>query len=233
MKRSLVDGHEARAAEFGGHWDSLHRQSLRLSRVEGKRHSCPCCQYLTLDERGAYEVCAVCFWEDDGQDEADLVCCATELGRGNEEMLRDVREEDLPIFFEHQRDPEAHRMAAFPPRERDAFMLHWHTKVIGDATARKRTIVVDDRVVGNVGSWDAGGSRLVGYWIGREYWGQGIATAALSEFLCEERTRPLCAYVAVENRGSIRVLQKCGFRQIGGIPLGSDRVEEYLFQLGA
>jgi RimJ/RimL family protein N-acetyltransferase len=146
-------------------------------------------------------------------------------------MLRDVTEADLPIFFEHQRDPEAHRMAAFPPREHDAFMLHWRTKVIGEPTARKRTIVVDDCVVGNIGSWDADGRRLVGYWIGREYWGRGIGTAALSEFLCEETTRPLGAYVVVQNRGSIRILQKCGFRQIGGIQRGHDGVEEYFFQL--
>jgi RimJ/RimL family protein N-acetyltransferase len=147
-------------------------------------------------------------------------------------MLRDVREEDLPIFFEHQRTPEAHRMAAFPPREREAFMLHWR-KIIVAPTARNRTIVVDDDVVGNVCSWDAGGRRFVAYWIGREYWGRGIATAALLEFLCEEPTRPLCAYVAAHNRGSIRVLQKCGFRQVDGIQPGSDGVEELFFQLEA
>lgn len=33
--------------------------------------ACPCCGYLTLGERGAFEICAVCFWEDDGQDEHD------------------------------------------------------------------------------------------------------------------------------------------------------------------
>jgi len=143
-------------------------------------------------------------------------------------MLRDVTEEDLPIFFEHQREPEAHRMAAFPPRAHDAFMLHWRTKVIGEPTARKRTIVVDGCVAGNIGSWDADGRRFVGYWIGREYWGRGIGTAALSEFLCEETTRPLCAHVAVRNLGSIRILQKCGFRQIDD---GVDGVDEYLFQL--
>jgi RimJ/RimL family protein N-acetyltransferase len=128
-------------------------------------------------------------------------------------------------------------MAAFPPREREAFMLHWRTKVIGEPTARKRTIMVGDCVAGNIGSWDADGRRFVGYWIGREYWGRGIGTDALSEFLCEETTRPLYAYVAVRNYGSIRILQKCGFRQIGGGQPGfdgqpaSDGVEEYLFQL--
>ncbi len=36
---------------------------------------CPCCMCRTLDERAAYEICPVCFWEDDGQDEheADVV----------------------------------------------------------------------------------------------------------------------------------------------------------------
>lgn len=146
-------------------------------------------------------------------------------------MLRDVTEEDLPVFFEHQREPEAHRMAAFPPREHDAFMVHWRTKVLGDPTARKRTIVVDDCVAGNIGSWDADGRRFVGYWIGREYWSRGIGTAALSEFLCEETTRPLCACVAAQNIGSIRILQKCGFRRIDDTQQAFDGAEEFLFQL--
>jgi len=30
--------------------------------------ACPCCGYRTLEERGGYEICAVCWWEDDGQD---------------------------------------------------------------------------------------------------------------------------------------------------------------------
>jgi len=148
-------------------------------------------------------------------------------------MLRDVIEQDLQIFFEHQYDPEAHRMAAFRPREHEEFMVHWRTKILGDPAGRKRTIVIDGCVAGNICSWDADGRRFVGYWIGREYWGRGIATAALSEFLCEEPIRPLWAYVAVQNRGSIRVLQKCGFRQIGDIELGSGEVEEYCFQLDA
>jgi len=32
---------------------------------------CPCCGYKTLGERAGYEICAVCFWEDDGQDDED------------------------------------------------------------------------------------------------------------------------------------------------------------------
>lgn len=146
-------------------------------------------------------------------------------------MLREVTEQDLPIFFEHQCEPEAQRMAAFRPREHDAFMLHWRTNVLGNPAARNRAIVVDRCVAGNIGSWDSEGKRLIAYWIGREYWGRGVATAALSEFLGEETTRPLCAHVAANNRASIRVLQKCGFRQVGESEGGVDGIEEYLFQL--
>jgi hypothetical protein len=32
------------------------------------RFQCPCCDYITLPERGNYLICSVCFWEDDGQD---------------------------------------------------------------------------------------------------------------------------------------------------------------------
>jgi RimJ/RimL family protein N-acetyltransferase len=145
-------------------------------------------------------------------------------------MLRDVREEDLQTLFEQQWDPEAHRMAEFPPRERDAFMSHWR-KILEDSSGRKKAIVVGDEVAGNIVSWGAGSQRLVGYWLGREYWGRGIATAALSEFLCEETIRPLHAYVAAHNRGTIRVLEKCGFRRVGDSTVGSEGVEEYLFEL--
>jgi RimJ/RimL family protein N-acetyltransferase len=148
-------------------------------------------------------------------------------------MLRDVEEGDLPIFFEHQRDPEAIRIAAFPAREWDVFLAHWRTRVLGNPGSGKKTIVVGGNVAGNILSWDHDGKRLVGYWVGRQYWGQGVATAALSEFLQHETTRPLYAYVAAHNLGSIRVLEKCGFCRLGESTTGADGVEEYLFRLDA
>jgi RimJ/RimL family protein N-acetyltransferase len=146
-------------------------------------------------------------------------------------ILRDVDDGDLPIFFEQQRDEDALRMAAFAARGWDAFMAHWRTKVLGDPSTRKKTIVVNGGVAGNILSWEHGGRRLVGYWIGRDYWGRGVATAALSEFLEHETTRPLYAHVAVHNLGSIRVLEKCGFGRIGEPTKGLDGVDEYLFAL--
>ena len=147
--------------------------------------------------------------------------------------LRNVTEEDLPIFFEHQRDAVALHMAAFASRERDAFLTHWRTKVLrpGNVT---RAIVVGGLVAGYIGSWEQDGKRLVAYWIGREHWGQGIATRALCQFLLLERVRPLHAWVAVHNVGSIRVLEKCGFRTVAQeTPQHPDGVPEVLLALGS
>src|ERR1051326_152700 len=125
-------------------------------------------------------------------------------------VLRDVADSDLSIFFEHQRDPEAVRMAAFCSRDHDAFMTHW-AKLRCDPSNIIRTIIFDGQIAGNIGSWIAEDRRLIGYWIGREFWNRGIATSAVVAFVAEVRERPLHAFVATHNVGSIRVLEKCGF----------------------
>jgi RimJ/RimL family protein N-acetyltransferase len=129
-------------------------------------------------------------------------------------MLRDVTESDLPVFFEQQLDPEAVEMAAFPAREREPFFEHWHRTMSDDSCVLK-AIVSDGAVVGNMLSWERDGKRLVGYWLGREFWGRGLATKALAEFVDELSVRPLYAEVSTANIGSIRVLEKCGFTRVG------------------
>jgi RimJ/RimL family protein N-acetyltransferase len=153
----------------------------------------------------------------------------------NDVRLRDVLEADLPIFFEQQRDPDATRMAAFPARDWEAFQAHWTAKILGDAAVAKKTILFDGQVAGNVVSFERAGTPLVGYWIGKEFWGKGIATRALSQFLETVRMRPLFAHVAKQNAGSIRVLEKCGFRLAAAQPPGpgDDGVEEIVMELGA
>jgi len=128
--------------------------------------------------------------------------------------LREVRQSDLETFFEDQIDPEATRMAAFPSRDRAAFMAHWE-KCMGDPSCILRTVLLGGEVAGNVVSWAQGGEQKVGYWIGRAHWGKGVATAALSQLLATLRVRPLVAHVAKHNVGSIRVLRKCGFTITG------------------
>ena len=140
-----------------------------------------------------------------------------------------MSEDDLPIFFEHQRDPVANRMAAFPPRERDAFMTHWGS-ILRDASGVVRTIELDGVVAGNVVLFGFEGRREVGYWIGREFWGRGVATRALSAFTQEVEERPIYAGVAETNVASIRVLEKCGFTAIE--TSDEEHVGEVLLRLG-
>ena len=124
--------------------------------------------------------------------------------------LRDVTPADLPVFFDHQADPVACRMAGFPSRDWEAFMAHW-AKILADDNNITRTILMDGQVVGNIASFIQEGQREVGYWIGRDFWGQGVASRALSALLILVRDRPLYGYVVRHNLASLRVLQKNGF----------------------
>src|SRR5574340_1147832 len=155
-----------------------------------------------------------------------------------EVTLSEIRAEDLPILFEQQRDPIACRMAAFTakdPSDRVAFDAHWE-RIRNDPSTRVMAVRVEGRTAGTVGCYDDAGRREVTYWIGREYWGRGIATEALTAFLSLEKTRPLFARAARDNFASIRVLEKCGFARCGeGRGFANARgeeIEEVVMQLG-
>jgi RimJ/RimL family protein N-acetyltransferase len=93
-----------------------------------------------------------------------------------EVALRETIDADLGTLFEFQADLKASAMAAFPSRDRPAFLEH-EAKIKTDPSAITRTIVAGGRVVGWIGSWEAEGERDVGFWIGRDHWGNGYATA--------------------------------------------------------
>jgi len=149
---------------------------------------------------------------------------------GSGVSLREVTDADIEVFYEFQRDPESVEMAAFPARDKEAHAQHW-AKIRADETVVMRTILFGDEVAGNIGSWVQYGKRLIGYWIGREYWGRGIATSGLQQFVDLLTERPLNAYVAKSNVGSIRVLEKCGF-QVQAEETAEDGVVELLMRLG-
>ena len=114
-------------------------------------------------------------------------------------------------------------------------MAHW-AKIMADETLTLKTILFDEHVAGNMVCFQQSGEWEVGYWLGKEYWGKGIATQALSQFLGFVKMRPLYAHVAKHNIGSIRVLEKCGFtvyNEDKGSPdsIGKE-VDEFILKLG-
>jgi RimJ/RimL family protein N-acetyltransferase len=128
-------------------------------------------------------------------------------------ILRDATDADREAMFELQRDPQANWMAAFGAKDPDDQEAHaaWWTRVRANPEAHMQTIEVDGQVAGSVSNFVMDGQREVSYWLGKAYWGRGLATWALSEHLKQLPERPLHARAAKDNIGSIRVLQKCGF----------------------
>ncbi len=132
-------------------------------------------------------------------------------------MLRGVRESDLDTFFEQQLDPEANFMAAFTvkdPADKETFTDHW-AKITADEGITVRTVIYDGEIAGYIVCHGWFGEPEISYWIGKEYWGQGIGTRALVEFLSFVETRPLYARAAKDNFSSIRALEKGGFKLSG------------------
>ncbi len=131
--------------------------------------------------------------------------------------LREVMDTDLAIFFEHQQDKEAVYMAAFTskdPSDRVAFDAHW-AKIRASPSSINRSVEIDGQVAGHIASFEMFGHREITYWLGRKFWGQGVATAALRKLLEVDLTRPIYGSAAQDNTRSIRVLEKCGFTLIG------------------
>jgi RimJ/RimL family protein N-acetyltransferase len=153
-------------------------------------------------------------------------------------LLRDVIEDDLAIFFEHQSDPDACWMAAFTfkdPSDREAFMALW-TRLLASPSIILQTIIVEGQVAGCVMGYEEIGRPEVSYWLGKTHWGRGIATQALTIFLAEKNsTRPIFARSATDNVASLRVLEKCGFTVLcesrGFANARGEEIEEFLLQL--
>jgi RimJ/RimL family protein N-acetyltransferase len=151
--------------------------------------------------------------------------------------LRAVEDGDLDALFEQMRDPEGVWMAAFTaedPDDRQFFDTQMaRHRARPDVTMR--VITLDGRLVGHVASFVQDGDTEVTYWVDRSVWGQGVASQALTLLLDEVQDRPVHARAASDNLGSMRVLEKAGFR-ITGTDRGFARgrkaeIEETVFRL--
>jgi RimJ/RimL family protein N-acetyltransferase len=150
-----------------------------------------------------------------------------------------VTDADLDALFDLMRDPEAVRMAAFTaddPDDRTAFDAHmaW-LRSSPDITLR--AVTCDGTLVGTIAGFVVAGDTEVTYWIGRAWWGRGIAGRALRQLVELLRVRPLHARAASDNARSLRVLQGAGFRVVGSeIAYASARgteIEETVLRLDA
>lgn len=151
--------------------------------------------------------------------------------------LRPTTEGDLSHLFEIQLDKNAIQMAAFTPKDptdKIAYYEKWK-RLLTDLTINIRTIVVNDLIVGSIAKYVMEGEAEITYWIDKEYWGQGIASNALINFLEIERKRPIFGRVAFDNSRSQKVLEKCGFMRIeiskGYANARGKEIEEIIYRL--
>lgn len=151
--------------------------------------------------------------------------------------LRRSEKPDLELFFKFQLDERANYLAAFTPKNPTdkAAYLEKFTRHLRDPTINMQTILIDEIVVGSIARFEMHGEAEITYWLDRSFWGQGIATAALKNFLTVETTRPIFGRVAFDNPGSRKVLENCGFVKIGtdqGFANARQAVvEEFIYQL--
>ena len=151
--------------------------------------------------------------------------------------LKQTKTADLEHFFLFQLDQEANFLAAFTakdPTNKTAY-FEKYTKHLSDPTINMQTIFADETVVGSIAKFEVEGEAGITYWIDKNFWGKGIATAALKEFLTLENKRPLFGHVAFDNVGSRKVLEKCGFVKIGtdtGFANARQaEIEEFIYRL--
>lgn len=151
--------------------------------------------------------------------------------------LRTTKFSDLDILFKFQLDKKSGYLAAFMPKDptdKSAYISKYK-KLLDDPRVNNQTIILDNIIVGSIAKFVMEGNTEITYWIDREFWGQGIATKALKEFLTIETTRPIFGRVAFDNFGSQKVLEKSGFYKVGtdkGFANARQiEIEEYIYKL--
>lgn len=136
-------------------------------------------------------------------------------------ILRPWREEDAECLYHFAKNPKIGPIAGWPPHK----SIEESLEIINTVFSKRETyaITIDDKAIGCVGLlfypdtnhyWEAEGVEL-GYWIGEEYWGQGLVVEASKEVIKHafedlkiDKIYASCRY---DNHQSKRVLEKLGF----------------------
>lgn len=151
--------------------------------------------------------------------------------------LRPTTVDDLDILFQFQLDDEGRHLAAFTSQDstnKKAY-LGKYTRLLNDPTINNQTIIVDDVIAGSIAKFIMEGDTEITYWIDKSFWGKGVATKALKDFLTLETSRPIFGRVAFDNFGSQKVLEHCGFVKIGTdkgfANARQTEIEEFIYRL--
>ena len=139
--------------------------------------------------------------------------------------LREYADSDLErlVRFANNENVSRYLVYTFPYPYSTADAKWWISTGSKQNGAITRVIDEQGLLVGSVAITPQSGWREhlgeIGYWVAEDYWGQGIATAALrqmSEYGFSNRSfRKLIAPVLAPNIGSMKVLEKCGYQREG------------------
>jgi len=130
--------------------------------------------------------------------------------------LRHFRMEDAAKVAQLVGDEEVSKWTSnipFPYSEQDA--ITWIGSTASSSSRNPYAVELDGRLVACVSYWPYEPDGIeVGYWVGKAFWGKGICTKALKLLLASDDIpahMDVFAKVMVQNFGSQRVLEKCGF----------------------
>ena len=153
----------------------------------------------------------------------------------NRIFLRPWRESDAGALFKYASDPEVGSRAGWPPHKSVEDSLEVIRTVFNNETTWAIELKASGEAIGAMGYLPCDGNNLpslegeplVGYWVGKPYWNQGICTEALGLMIDHIRLttdiKSLISSHFIDNPASGRVMEKCGF-----VPTGETCIDETL-----
>lgn len=146
---------------------------------------------------------------------------------GDRIILRRWRESDAGALFELASDPDVGSRAGWPPHKSVEESLEIIRTIFNNDSTWAIVLKGGEEPIGAIGygpSCDCNlpareGEPLIGYWVGKSYWNQGICTEALRLMIEHIRKttdiKSLISGHFVDNPASGRVMEKCGLAATG------------------
>ncbi len=152
-------------------------------------------------------------------------------------QLRKRTEEHVRIYFDRVQDPQIRAVLHHSSQTVEQAVENFHKTQLPGANSYGRTIYADDVYIGDVWCYcidlREDPNAMIGYCIfEKSFWGKGIGTAVVEQFLTEVKPKfqlaSVGAFVYCENLASQHVLEKNGFRQVESFT--EDGVASFYYQ---